>query len=236
MTTGSDGSFNVGQAAKGDVGLGNVDNTSDASKPVSTAQQSAIDAVQADVEANESDADTAIALKANIASPTFTGTVGGITKAMVGLTNVDDTSDATLLGSSAFDTAVDARVSAATGGIFEINLKQKQLAWNGTLNTFKLTQVACTDEHSADADVNGTTINCGKADYFQLYVNGQFIEPDALFLESLVAPDKDTDVGFGNGVSGVKITKKTGGSMEWDLADGDEVVVSGPMEEVVDKT
>lgn len=32
--------------------------------------------------------------KANIASPTFTGTVGGITKAMVGLTNVDDTSDA----------------------------------------------------------------------------------------------------------------------------------------------
>ena len=31
--------------AKGDVGLGNVDNTSDANKPVSTAQQAAIDAV-----------------------------------------------------------------------------------------------------------------------------------------------------------------------------------------------
>lgn len=43
--------------AKGDVGLGNVDNTSDANKPVSTATQSALD------------------LKANIASPTFTGTV-----------------------------------------------------------------------------------------------------------------------------------------------------------------
>ena len=41
---------------KAEVGLGNVDNTSDANKPVSTAQQSAID------------------LKANIASPTFTGT------------------------------------------------------------------------------------------------------------------------------------------------------------------
>lgn len=41
---------------KTEVGLGNVDNTSDANKPVSTAQQSAID------------------LKANIASPTFTGT------------------------------------------------------------------------------------------------------------------------------------------------------------------
>jgi hypothetical protein len=42
---------------KGDVGLGNVDNTSDAGKPVSTAQQTALD------------------LKANLASPTFTGTV-----------------------------------------------------------------------------------------------------------------------------------------------------------------
>jgi hypothetical protein len=36
---------------------------------------------------------TNVALKAPIANPTFTGTVSGITKAMVGLTNVDDTSD-----------------------------------------------------------------------------------------------------------------------------------------------
>lgn len=42
---------------KGDVGLGNVDNTSDVNKPVSTATQTALD------------------LKANLASPTFTGTV-----------------------------------------------------------------------------------------------------------------------------------------------------------------
>jgi hypothetical protein len=41
---------------KSDVGLGSVDNTSDAGKPVSTAQQTALD------------------LKANIASPTLTGT------------------------------------------------------------------------------------------------------------------------------------------------------------------
>jgi hypothetical protein len=39
------------------VGLGNVDNTSDANKPVSTATQ------------------TALNLKANIANPTFTGTL-----------------------------------------------------------------------------------------------------------------------------------------------------------------
>lgn len=43
--------------SKSDVGLGNVDNTSDANKPISTATQSALDA------------------KAPLASPTFTGTV-----------------------------------------------------------------------------------------------------------------------------------------------------------------
>lgn len=48
---------------KGDVGLGNVDNTSDANKPVSTATQTALD------------------LKANLASPTFTGTPAAPTAA-----------------------------------------------------------------------------------------------------------------------------------------------------------
>lgn len=66
----------VSGVTKAHVGLSNVTNTSDANKPVSTAQQ------------------TALNLKANLASPTFTGTVGGITKAMVGLGNVDNTSDA----------------------------------------------------------------------------------------------------------------------------------------------
>ena len=63
--------------AKTNLALENVNNTSDANKPVSTAQQTALD------------------FKANLASPTFTGTVSGITKSMVGLSNVDNTSDAT---------------------------------------------------------------------------------------------------------------------------------------------
>ena len=65
----------VGGITKSMVGLGNVDNTADTAKPVSTAQQAAIDAVQADVNQNESDADTALALKAPLASPAFTGDV-----------------------------------------------------------------------------------------------------------------------------------------------------------------
>ena len=57
------------------VGIGNVDNTSDASK---TFTQTQIINLTAD-----------LALKANLASPTCTGIVNGIVKAMVGLGNVD---------------------------------------------------------------------------------------------------------------------------------------------------
>jgi hypothetical protein len=58
------------------VGLGSVNNTTDAAKPVSAATQ------------------TALNLKADLVSPTFTGTVNGISKAAVGLSNVDNTTDA----------------------------------------------------------------------------------------------------------------------------------------------
>ena len=78
------------------VGLSNVDNTSDVNKPVSTAQQTALD------------------LKANLASPTFTGTVGGITKAMVGLSNVDNTTDAAKPVSTAQQTALDLKANLAS--------------------------------------------------------------------------------------------------------------------------
>lgn len=77
------------------LGLDNVSNTSDADKPISTAQQSALDA------------------KAPIASPTFTGTVGGITKAMVGLDQVNNTADANKPLSTASQNALDARAIRA---------------------------------------------------------------------------------------------------------------------------
>lgn len=111
---------------KADIGLSNVNNTSDADKPISTATQSALNA-KASLDSpvftgnvtginkasvglgsvdNTADAvkpvstaqQNALNLKANLASPTFTGTVSGITKAMVGLANVDNTSDTTAFG------------------------------------------------------------------------------------------------------------------------------------------
>lgn len=80
------------------AGLGNVNNTSDANKPVSTAQQTALDA------------------KAPLASPAFTGTVTGISKSMVGLGNADNTSDANKPVSTAQQTALNAKVDTASKG------------------------------------------------------------------------------------------------------------------------
>lgn len=57
LTSHTSNTSNPHAVTKAQVGLGNVDNTSDANKPVSTATQSALN------------------LKANLASPTFTGTV-----------------------------------------------------------------------------------------------------------------------------------------------------------------
>ena len=96
----------VGGITKGMVGLGNADNTSDANKPISTATQSALD-----LKANLSSVDASLNLKADLASPTFTGTVGGITKSMVGLGNADNTSDANKPISTATQSALDLKAS-----------------------------------------------------------------------------------------------------------------------------
>jgi len=102
------------------VGLGNVDNTADTAKPVSTAQQ------------------TAIHLKANLASPTFTGTVAGITKTMVGLDNVDNTTDLGKPISNAVQTALDLKAPLAnatfTGTVtLPINTVTSSMILDGTI-------------------------------------------------------------------------------------------------------
>ena len=56
----------------------------------------------------------ALDLKANIASPTFTGTVSGVTPTMVGLGNVNNTSDASKPVSTATQTALDLKAPLAS--------------------------------------------------------------------------------------------------------------------------
>jgi hypothetical protein len=177
--------------AKSDVGLANVDNTTDANKPVSTATQTALDlkanlsgptftgtvvlpsttsigAVAAedlatqdyvlDQISNSTDAypdlvgdglawneidetfevDSSVArqagldLKAPIESPAFTGTVGGITKSMVGLSNVDNTSDNDKPISSAAQTALNLKAPVA-GPVFTGTTTTDDLIVDGDL-------------------------------------------------------------------------------------------------------
>lgn len=81
---------------KSQVGLSNVDNTSDEDKPVSTDQATAIGSVQSDIDAHES----------NTYNP------HNVTKSQVGLSNVDNTSDASKPVSTAQQSALDLKLNA----------------------------------------------------------------------------------------------------------------------------
>jgi hypothetical protein len=109
----------VAGVTKAMVGLGDVDNTTDASKPVSTAQQTALD-LKANI-ANPTftgvvtiPAGASISGYATLANPTFTGTVAGVTKSMVGLGDVDNTADTAKPVSTAQQTALDLKSNIAS--------------------------------------------------------------------------------------------------------------------------
>ena len=186
------------------IGLENVDNTTDANKPVSTAQAAAIsDAVsdhnietenvhgiadtaelvtqtqltnaisgaevdqsalagvglewngatdQFDVDSTHitTATQTALDLKANLAGPTFTGTVSGITKSMVGLGDVDNTADSAKPVSTATQTALDLKANLSaptfTGTVTSTNdvVVNGNLTVNGT--TFSASSTSITIE------------------------------------------------------------------------------------------
>lgn len=79
---------------------------------VSDAEIAHLDGVTSGIQGQLDSLDT---LKADLASPTFTGTVSGIDKTMVGLSNVDNTSDVNKPVSTAQQTALDAKLDLAGG-------------------------------------------------------------------------------------------------------------------------
>lgn len=95
------GSGNI-DLSKSDIGLGNVDNTSDADKPVSTATQTALNAKQ-----NTLVSGTSIK---TIEGQSLLGSGNiDLSKSDVGLSNVDNTSDANKPISTATQTALNAK-------------------------------------------------------------------------------------------------------------------------------
>jgi hypothetical protein len=99
---------------KSDVGLGNVDNTTDANKPVSTATQAALD------------------LKAPLANPTFTGTVtlpaNTISQSMMG----DDSVGTNEIGGLAVTTEKIAALAVTEGKIADSAVTSAKIA-DGTI-------------------------------------------------------------------------------------------------------
>ena len=91
LATHTSDTSNPHSVTKAQVGLGSVDNTSDANKPVSTTQAAAIKTVQDDVTSH----------KNNTSNP------HSVTKAQVGLGNVDNTSDLAKPISTATQAALD---------------------------------------------------------------------------------------------------------------------------------
>jgi hypothetical protein len=97
----------VNGITKSMVGLANVDNTSDSNKPVSTAQQTALDLKLA--------SSTAASTYAPIASPTFTGTV---TVAAAGVAFTDGTQTKQGVPSlTTIGTEISAAYNLSTGGL-----------------------------------------------------------------------------------------------------------------------
>jgi hypothetical protein len=145
----------VAGITKAMVGLGSVNNTSDLEKPISTLTQEALDtkvstatfSTTVATKANVTD----LALKAPIESPTFTGTVAGITKAMVGLGSVNNTTDLAKPISTATQEALDTKVSAST---FSTTLATK-------VSTETFSSTVATKENAANkstaTDLGGST-------------------------------------------------------------------------------
>lgn len=150
---------------KSDVGLSNADNTSDLNKPVSTATQTALDLkaplasptftgtvvlpnttsigtvsstkisyllnVTSDIQAQIDSITGVSGGYAPINNPTFTGTVSGVTKAMVGLGNVDDTSDLNKPISTATQTALNSKQSSLNGTGF-VKISGTSISYDNT--------------------------------------------------------------------------------------------------------
>lgn len=118
---------NPHSVTKTQVGLSNVDNTSDLAKPISTATQTALDTISGNVTAVTDDLADHIADKGN---------PHGVTKAQVGLSNVDNTSDTAKPVSTAQQQALDTKLDKSGDKTFDGNLTiTGNLTVSGTTTT-----------------------------------------------------------------------------------------------------
>ena len=125
---------------KGDVGLGNVDNTTDLAKPVSTATVNAL------------------ALKADLESPTFTGTPNAVTAAAgTGGTQVATNAYADTSSAAAVAAAATAYATAAQGALADTAVQPADISnVDNTADADKPVSAATQTALNLKADVSTT--------------------------------------------------------------------------------
>ena len=105
---------------------------------------------------------TAINLKANIESPTFTGTVSGVTKTHVGLGNVDNTTDALKPVSTATQTALDAKLDSLTASTTYAPLSSPTFTGTVTLPANTISQSMMSDDSVGTNEIVALAVTEGK--------------------------------------------------------------------------
>jgi len=103
-----------------------------------------------------------LSLKANLASPTFTGTVSGISKTMVGLGSVDNTADTAKPVSTAQQTALDLKANLASPTL--TGTPSAPTATAGT-NTTQLATTAFVTTAAINASPQTTVYTSGSGTY-----------------------------------------------------------------------
>lgn len=146
---------------KTDVGLANVDNTSDADKPVSTAQQTALD------------------LKANLASPALTGTPTAPTAA--------PGTDTTQLATTAF---VKAAVDALDTGVSDVQGTAPIVVTGTATKTVSITD--------ATTSASGAMSGADKTKLDGIEAGAQVNTVDSVAGKTGVVTLEKADVGLGN--------------------------------------
>lgn len=146
---------------KAAVGLGNVDNTSDALKPISTAVQSALDG-KADTSHSHVAADIQLSAGPRVLGKTSpgAGTASELTdvdlKSFLNITNVNNTSDALKPISTATQTALDLKLDA-TGSITIAQVTNLQVALDGKANAVHTHVIADVTGLQSALDAKATT-------------------------------------------------------------------------------
>jgi hypothetical protein len=175
---------------KSDVGLSSVDNTADTAKPVSTAQQTALD------------------LKANIASPTFTGTPAGPTaSARANTTQLATTAYVDRAAKESIIIAVSDETTTLTTGTAKVTFRMPYaftlLEVRASLTTVSSSGVVTFDVNESGASIFSTTLTIDASEK-----TSTTAATPAVISDTSLADDAEITIdidGAGTGAKGAKI-------------------------------